>query len=122
MLRGHKAWLFSHAPMAGVVLLGVGEGGAEEAREPRGELGSFPGKGNSEETQGDPETRRHTDSETEAQTDRYGRTKRWTRQDKGGTGELGAAGPHGDGASGRHVCGEAQVQKGGKRWLDDQSH
>ena len=56
------------------------------------------------------------------QADMGGQRQRWTRQDKVGAGELGAAGPRGDGASGRHVCGEAQVQKGGKRWLDDQSH
>ena len=79
-LRGHKAWLFPHAPMAGVVPLGVGEGraeGAEEAREPGGELASFPGKGSSEETQkpGDTQTQRQRQRQTDTGGQRGGRGK-----------------------------------------------
>ena len=53
----------------------AGQRDAEEAGEPEGELGRLPGKGSGEETQKDPEARRHTDSETEAETGRYRRTK-----------------------------------------------
>lgn len=38
-LSGHKGWLFSHVPMAGVVPLGVGEGGAEGCGGSRGARG-----------------------------------------------------------------------------------
>lgn len=66
--------------MAGVVPLGVGEGraeGAEEAREPGGELASFPGKGSSEETQkpGDTQTQRQRQRQTDTGGQRGGRGK-----------------------------------------------
>ena len=55
----------------------AGQRGAEEAREPGGELASFPGKGSSEETQkpGDTQTQRQRQRQTDTGGQRGGRGK-----------------------------------------------